>query len=164
MSISDLLQWIESTRMGSIARETEYGFQILVGIHILGLALSVGTLVWFDLRLLGIGMAGCPISKLYRRLMPWFLTGFAVMFLSGSFLFAAFATIAYPSPYFRIKVAAILLAGINAMFFHRVTERNITNWDRDLQPPPGARMAGLISIVCWVSAILAGRMISYTIF
>lgn len=145
-------------------RESQYGFAILVATHILALTLSVGTLVWFDLRLLGLGMLRIPVSQLYRRIMPWTLSGFAVMFLSGGVLLAAFATSAYGNLYFRIKAVALLLAAANALFYHRVTERQIARWDEARRPSLPARAAGLISIVVWGLVIIAGRMMSYTMF
>ena len=164
MSIMEILEWIEATQIGSIARESMWGFQILVGLHILGLIFSVGTLIWFDLRLLGAGMRGCPVSRLYRQLMPWTLSGFVVMFVSGTFLLAGFATSAYSNFYFRLKVAALLLAGVNAMLYHLVTERRIAEWDQAPKPPGAARIAGVTSIFLWAVIILAGRMMSYTMF
>lgn len=62
MSLMEILEWIEATPVGALARESAYGFQILVAIHIVGLVFSVGTLVWFDLRLLGFPMQGYPVS------------------------------------------------------------------------------------------------------
>jgi hypothetical protein len=164
MSVLRMCEWIENTPIGIFVRESLYGFQILVAIHILGLAVSVGTLVWFDLRLLGVSMPTCPVSQVYRRLMPWMFTGFAVMFSTGGLLFAGFATSAYGNLYFRIKVLAILSAGLNATFFHRWTERRIARWDEGRRPPLAARLAGLISMVLWATVIMAGRMMSYTLF
>jgi len=164
MSILRVCAWLEETPVALLIRESTWGFAIVVAIHILGLTLSVGTLVWFDLRLLGVSMRGYPVSALYRRLMPWTLAGFAIMFGSGAGLFATYATAAYGSLAFRIKVAAILLAGLNALFFHLVTERGITDWNEGVRPPRSARLAGLVSIVVWAVAIVAGRVMSYTIF
>ena len=157
-------EWLESTAVGVFVRESLYGFQILVAIHILGLTMSVGTLVWFDLRLAGVAMPRCPVSAVYRRLMPWTLAAFVVMFISGAFLFTGFATRAYGNVYFRLKLAAIVLAGVNALFYHLVTERRIARWDDAARPPLAARVAGVISIVVWTIVILAGRMMSYTMF
>ena len=42
------LEWLEGTGLGRIARESLYGFQVLVAIHILGLIFSIGTLLWVD--------------------------------------------------------------------------------------------------------------------
>jgi hypothetical protein len=164
MSILNACEWLESTAVGALVRESLYGFQIVAGIHILGLVFSVGTLAWFDLRLVGASMTRSRVSALYRRLMPWTLTGFCVMFVSGAMLFSGFATKAYVNDYFRVKVVAILLAGVNALYYHAVTERRIAEWDESALPPLPARLAGMISLLMWAIVIVAGRMMSYTMF
>ena len=130
----------------------------------MGLALSVGTLVWFDLRLLGLAMQRCRVSDLYRRLMPWTGTGFLVMFTTGALLFSGSASSAYSNLSFRFKLSAIVLAGVNALVYHFIAERSIAQWDTSARPPLAARLAGLVSIVLWVSIVIAGRMISYTLY
>src|SRR6478672_5334209 len=149
MSILQMCRWLETTGAASIVRTSAYGFQIVAGLHILGLMLSVGTLLWFDLRLLGVAMRQCAISEVYRRLAPLTLTGFGVMGLTGAWLFSGFATKAYASTPFRIKLIVLALAGLNALIFHSVTERDRTDWDRAVRPPGAARAAGLISLVLW---------------
>jgi hypothetical protein len=86
------------------------------------------------------------------------------MFLSGATLFVGFATSAYANLYFRIKVVALVLAGLNALAFHVLTQRASATWDPAPRPPVTVRLAGLASIVLWTVVILAGRMISYTMF
>jgi hypothetical protein len=159
-----MCEWLENTQVALLVRESAYGFPIVVAIHILGLIVSVGLVIWFDLRLLGISMRRCRLSDVWRRLMPWALSGFVVMFASGGLLFAAFATSAYGNMAFRIKSAAIILAGVNALVYHFVTERGIAEWDIGVRPPRSAQVAGLLSIVLWTTVILSGRMMSYTMF
>ena len=157
------LEWLENTPLGLIARESMWGFQILVAIHIMAIVLSAGLVFWFDLRLLGVTLRRWPIGAFYRRLAPWMLTGFAVMFASGALLFVGFATKAYPNIYFRLKMSAILLGGINALVFHFLTERQLAGWDQG-NTPRSARLAGAISISVWTFAILMGRMMAYTMY
>jgi hypothetical protein len=164
MSIQQFLEWLEATPVGAMIKESAWGFPITVAVHIMAIMLSVGTLVWFDLRLLGVSMTGYRASLMYRRLMPWMFTGFALMFISGLMLFTAYATAAYGNLYFRIKVSAMVLAAINAFVYHRYTERRIGEWDDVPAPPTGARSAGLVSICVWATVIIAGRMMSYTMF
>ena len=164
MDLLSAAEWLETTAAAVMVRESLWGFPILVAIHLFGFILSAGIVIWFDLRLLGISMPGQPVSHVYRRLMPLAFVGFAVMFVSGGLLLAGFATAAYGNLYFRIKAAAMLLAAVNAWFYHRVTERTIAGWDRAPRPPLAARMAGLISLAIWVTVVLAGRMMSYTMF
>ena len=164
MTLHQAFEWIEATSVGVMVRESLWGFPILVAIHLMSLTLSVGMLVWFDLRLLGVSMTGYRASLMYRRLMPWMFTGFAFMVGSGLMLLAGFATAAYGNVYFRIKIAAMALAALNAFVYHRYTERRIAEWDNSPAPPAGARAAGLVSICVWAIVIVSGRMMSYTMF
>ena len=79
-------------------------------------------------------------------------------------LLAGYATAVYGNLYFRIKIATLCLAAVNAWLYHRVTERSIASWNEATVPPLAARAAGLTSIVLWTVVILAGRMMSYTMF
>ena len=164
MTLLEICEWLETTALGSIAPATLYGFQVLVGIHILGLMLSVGMLLWVDLRMIGISLVAGRLSEVYRSLLPWFLFGFITMFLSGFTLFAGFATSAYENTYFRIKMIAVVLAGANAMVFHVMAKRMSSEWDAEHRPPTLVRFAGLGSIILWGTVILSGRMMSYTMF
>jgi hypothetical protein len=162
--ILEFCEWLETTPVAIFVREATYGFSTMVGIHIIGLTLSVGTLLWFDLRLLGRSMPQTRVTEVYRRLAPFILTGFTVMFVSGAILFAGYATSAYANPYFYIKLTAMLVAGANALFYHFRTEREIAAWNDAAKPPRLAAMAGAISIAVWTIAILAGRMMAYTLY
>jgi hypothetical protein len=164
MTILEWCEWLEGTAPAVWARESPYGFQVLVAIHLLGLIFSVGTLLWLDLRLFGIAMLRARVSGLYRSLAPWFLGGFVAMFVSGLVLFAGFATAAYGNLFFRIKLATLVLAGVNAVLFHFTIGRAMPAWDDWHRPPLPVRFAGLSSVVLWTIVILAGRMMSYTMF
>jgi hypothetical protein len=164
MTLPEILEWLEATWPGVLARESLYGFQALVGVHLLGLLLSVGILLWLDLRLLGLVMTRARVSDMNRSLMPWFLVGFVVTFGSGIMLFLGFATAAYDNLFFRIKMAMILLAGVNALLFHFTTGRTMPAWDALPRPPGAVRFAGFSSLLLWTIVLLCGRMMSYTMF
>jgi hypothetical protein len=164
MTLPEILEWLQTTTVATTIQESQYGFPLVVGVHILGLGLSVGTLLWVDLRLLGVTLLGSRVSDVYRSLAPWFLFGFAMMLTSGAMLFTAYATAAYGNTYFRIKMTTLVLAGANALFFHAVTQKAQASWDDSPRPPVSARVAGFASLVLWAVVILAGRMMSYTVF
>lgn len=157
-------QWLEQTWVGLLVRESLWGFQIVVAIHIVSLAFSVGLLLWFDLRLLGVGLVRTRVSSLYRHVMPWASVAFVSMFATGAMLFTGFASNALANGYFRAKLLLLAAAAVNAVVYHRVTERGIAAWDDAPVPPRAARLAGLFSILIWASVILCGRMLSYTMF
>jgi hypothetical protein len=162
--VADILHSLESSVVGIMVRESLYGFQILVAIHLVGLVLSVGTLLWFDLRLLGLALQSIPVSRVYRLVIPWAACGFGVMVTSGALLFVGYAPAAYANTFFRIKLIAMLLAAANAARFHLVTERGRELWDGDRRPPRAAGTAGLLSLLLWAIVIVCGRAIAYTMY
>jgi len=159
-----LLEWfkaLEDTRIGEIVRES--AFPYIEGAHVLGLALSVGTVVWFDLRLLGATMRSRPVQEVFRDLKVWMVAGFCLMFLSGALLFTAHAAKAYANVYFRAKIALIVLAGVNTAVYHLTIDRSRAEWSDAAIPPRGVRLAGLVSLVAWFSVIAAGRFFAYNL-
>ena len=84
------------------------------------------------------------------------------MFITGGLLFWAEAVTAYNSVHFWIKLGLILLAGLNALYFERVTHRGIAEWDSSPVPPLKARLAGLVSLILWTAVIITGRTMAYS--
>src|SRR4029453_9217390 len=82
-------QWLYDSPIGTGIRESVWVFPIVEGTHLLGIALSVGMLCWFDLRLLGLALPAQPVSKVWRQVMPAALIGFVLMFVTGGLLFWA---------------------------------------------------------------------------
>jgi hypothetical protein len=163
MTLLEMCEWLETTAVAAAIQESLYGFAIVVGVHILGVAASVGILLWVDLRLIGVALVHRPLNEVYRSLAPWFLAGFGIMLVSGTVLFVAFATAAYANVFFRIKLLLLLLAGVNALLFHRFAQRADPLTDTPA-PPAAARLAGFLSLAIWAGVIVMGRMMSYTMF
>ena len=163
MSLLELCRWIYDSQIGTGIRESVYLFPILEGTHVIGLALSVGTVMWFDLRLLGVTMRNQPVSEVFGQLKPWMLSGFSIMFLTGSLLFSSVAVDAYSNTSFRVKMLVLLLSGLNILVFHSTVDRRRHEWDKAPIPPLQARLAGLLSLILWMSVIVAGRLFAYAV-
>jgi hypothetical protein len=164
MSLLRFCQWLESTP-GSIAlHESIWAYPIVESVHVLTLCLFLGLTVMLDLRLLGVAMVRTPASEVLGRLLPWTIVGFAVMVVTGALLFFAIPVKTYLNIFFRIKVAFLVLAGVNVAVFQRTIARRMDRWDADPVPPFAARLAGGVSLVLWAGIVVAGRMIAYNWF
>ena len=161
MSLLRFCEWLAATP-GSIAlHESRYMFLIVLTVHVLTLCVLVGTAVMLDLRLLGLTLRRVPASEVMARLLPWTGAGFLLMILSGALLFYAAPVLRYQNLFFRLKMVTLILAVTNAWLFHRTVYRKMADWDMDPVPPPGARVAGILSLVLWGVMITLGRMIPY---
>lgn len=164
MNLMPFLQWLEATP-GSIAlRESLLVYPLVESSHVLSLALFLGMIAMLDLRLLGAALRGVPVSETAGKLLPWAFAGFAVMVVSGLLLFYSGPIRAAGNIFFQVKMAAIALAGVNAMVFHLTIYRRVADWDCDPVPPRRARIAGFCSLLLWSAVVICGRMQAYNWF
>jgi Family of unknown function (DUF6644) len=163
-NVPAIIQWMQNSDIGTGIRESIWLFPVVEATHVLTLALSVGVLIWFDLRLMGWGMKHQPISQVHKQVMPYAFVGFVIMFVTGVLLFWSEAEKCYLSGFFRAKVTFLVLAALNAGFFELSTKKTIEAWDKYPVPPVKARMAGLVSIISWAAVIIAGRATAYNLF
>jgi hypothetical protein len=159
MSLFAMCQALEQSAISTVVRES--AFPYVDGAHVLGLSLSVGSVMWFDLRLVGATMRTRPVWDVFEDVKPWMVAGFAVMFSTGALLFAAHASKAYSSGYFRAKLAFLILAGVNAAVYHFTIGRRQSIWGKAFVPPIPVRVAGLVSLLLWFSVIALGRIFAY---
>jgi hypothetical protein len=159
-----IVQWLAHTRISVGMSESIWVFPIVESIHVLGLCSFVGLAAILDLRLLGLTLHDVPVSQVARRLLPWTVAGFVVMVVSGSLLFLNAPVRYYANVFFRIKFAALALAGVNVWVFHAGVWRGVSAWDRDVRTPFRARLAGACSLLLWAYIVIAGRMIAYNWF
>ena len=164
MSLLRFCQWLEGTPASIALHESIWGYPIVESVHVLTLCVFLGLTLMFDLRLLGVTLVRTPASEVAGRLMPWIVAGFVVMVTTGALLFFAIPVKTYLNIFFRLKVAFLLMAGVNVAVFQRTISRSMGQWDLAAVPPLRARLAGGVSLALWAAIVVAGRMIAYNWF
>jgi hypothetical protein len=114
-----------------------------------------------DLRLLGVVMTKRPVSHVAAQFLPWVWTGFTAMVLTGAILFSAEAVKCYKSPFFRAKLLLLLVAGLNALLFHKTVFGGVAAWDKESHTPWRAKLAGGCSLAVWIGVVAMGRALAY---
>jgi hypothetical protein len=161
MSLLALVRWLNETSLSIYLRESEVAFPLTEAVHLLGLAISVGTVMWVDLRLMGICMRGERVTDVVSRLEPWAGFGFTVMLGSGLLLFLGKPETYYTTAVFRVKMLLLPLAGVNVWFFHRKVYTSVARWDEKAVVPWQGRLVGWVSIALWMAIIVLGRWTAY---
>jgi hypothetical protein len=161
MTLFDLCQRIQDSAFATALLESQYMWLLVESAHVLGLSLSVGLIIVTDLRLIGRFRRNEPVSEVLEQLRPWLLVGFAVMFLTGGLLFVSEAAKVFASPWFKLKMLFLLLAGVNAAWFEVKLGRKLDAWNDAAILPIGARIAGWTSLGCWTAVIVFGRWVAY---
>jgi uncharacterized membrane protein len=162
-SATAFLESLQASPWGVFIHKKAWAFTTIEVVHVFAVSLLLGTILIVDLRLLGLGPAKRPFTELARQVLPFTWAAFVIAVVAGSLLFISRATDYVASPVFWTKMALIVLAGINMMIFEFRTVRGVEKWNLDPTPPPNVRLAGAISISCWVLAICFGRLIGFAL-
>jgi hypothetical protein len=137
---------------------SRWGWPIAEIFHFTGLCLLFGAVGMFDLRMLGVAR-GVSLTALHR-LIPFGLAGFAMSLTTG-FMFVVTAPDQYLyNPALQTKFMFLALAGINMLLFYAIAARSVWLTPDDGVPPLRARVFGAISLLCWLSVITCGRVIT----
>lgn len=163
MSLVELTKWLQQSPIAIAIQDSAFAYPLIEATHVLSLTLSVGTILWFDLRLVGLILRGEPIKAMYASLKPWIFAGFILMLISGVLLFINRAADVWINDLFRVKLVLLILCGINIGIYHFVVERDNSDWDCSDIPPLSARIVGGLSLVLWFSVIAVGRFMAYSL-
>lgn len=130
-----------------------WAYPVLEVLHIVGIALLLGTLVTLELRVWGLAPE-LPIRPLARLALSLSLAGFVLLALSGLAMFAAAPAELLANRSFVVKLGLVMLAGLNAAWFH--ARDGLTLADAT------ARAQTVLSLGLWLAVIACGRWIAYT--
>ena len=153
--------WLESTRLSYFMSHAVFAWPTCAILHFMGLTLLLGTVGLWDLRLLGVAQGLRPAAM--HRLIPWGVLGFAINLVTGV-LFVIGQPYRYlANPAFELKLALLLLLGINVLLFYSSAFRTVAALGPEDPVPVRARIAGAISLTLWLGVIGAGRMVAFFI-
>jgi uncharacterized membrane-anchored protein len=133
---------------------SELAFPVLECIHIVGFALSVGTIAIVDLRLLDIGMRHQTPAELHNDTWLWSLTGIIVVIFSGLMLFSSDPDMYYLNWSFLVKMACLVLA---IVFNYTIRQKAVSS----KKPPPYAKLVASVSLALWAAVIFGGIFIAF---
>jgi hypothetical protein len=162
LDIVPLLHSLERTSLAEFIAESEWAFPAIETAHVLALALTIGTVLIIDLRVLGLASARQPYRALRREVLPWTWASFAAAVVSGGLMFITQAAKYYGNAAFRTKFLLLLLAGLNMLVFELIVSRNAADWDRGMPVPWPGKIAALLSIGLWIAIVFFGRWVGFT--
>ncbi|KQW01386.1 hypothetical protein [Rhizobacter sp. Root1221] len=130
-----------------------WAYPLLEVTHIAGIAMLFGSLVVLDVRLWGAGAATLPAGPLARLVLRVTWVGFALVLASGGLMFSTQPGELLHNPAFRVKLVLLVLAGLNAAWFH--LRGGLARDDRLM------RALGALSLGIWLGVMICGRWIAY---
>lgn len=146
---------VEQSSIATFLRFSRWGYAGLNTAHILGIALLVGSIIPMDLRLLG-AWPNISRPQLARVLVPVAICGLIVAICSGLLLFSVRPAEYAALTVFWTKMTLIFVGSTSAVALHIMHGF----WLAD-GPQAHFVRAGALSIICWLGALTAGRLIAF---
>jgi hypothetical protein len=161
VSVLSVCEWLQALPWASGVKHSAWQFPVIESVHSLALSAMLWPAAILDLRLLGVAMTKRRVSQVAAQFLPWVWTGFTTMIVTGAILFCAEAVKCYNSPFFRVKVVLLGVAGLNALLFHKTVFLDVNRWDSDKSTPWRAKLAGASSLAIWIGVVAMGRALAY---
>ena len=158
--MQELFATIEGSDFSTWLREsnTIWAYPMVLTLHTVGLALLVGANTTLDLRLLGFGRR-IPLSVMEQSFRVMWI-GFWINAISGVLLFAADATTKGSTRLFALKLGLVLLGVVVIVATRRTVFAKGVDVD-GVSVSGVAKTLAALSLLIWVTAITAGRLMAY---
>jgi len=156
----EFLKALETSGFSVWVRESGslWSFPGILLVHTYGMGIMVGVILAVDLSILGF-VPALPLAPL-QKFFPIVWTAFWLNAITGTILLAADATTKLTNPDFGVKMAFIVLAVINQRMIQKRLFGGSPSTSSTVAGARGKTLAWM-SIVCWLGAITAGRLLAY---
>ena len=150
-----VLAALEGSAIAQTLRVSRWGYAAVNAAHILGIALLVGATVPLSLRFLGVWRS---VSRqgLVRVLAPVAATGLGLAVTAGILLFSVRAREYAGIGFLQAKLVLVAVGALSALALHRAHGLR-------LETASESRLAGhaILTCVCWIGALVCGRLIAF---
>jgi phosphoglycerol transferase MdoB-like AlkP superfamily enzyme len=163
MIIENLCKWLYETSLAVMIRENESLFPWIESVHVIAITLVLGSIAIVDLRLIGWASLDRCVKRVAEQTLPITWIMFVLAAASGIVLFISNALAYANNLYFQAKLVLLLLAGLNMLVFQYGIYQSVEKWGQSRRPPSAARMAGALSLTFWITIVVFGRWIGFTL-
>lgn len=153
--MESLFAAIESTAVAEYLRLSRWGYAAVNTAHILGIALLVGSIIPFNLHILGLWQ-NIPRLILARVLLPVAATGLILAVAAGTLLFSVKALEYAQIGFLQIKIILVAVGTLSALLLYRAYGLSL-----DGATQPRLRAHAVLSTLCWLGALVCGRLIAF---
>lgn len=162
MSLDSFITWLYATPLSTLIRDVSWVIPAVQSIHIVAIAVVVGSAMITDLRLAGILATDEAPAAVVRRYTPWMWGALLVLLLTGMVMSIGEPDRVLVNSLFWFKMGAVVTVSVLTWFLHRPF----------LNPAPPAwlvrlnsftKPAAWFSLLLWVGVIICGRWIAYAV-
>jgi hypothetical protein len=159
--VHDFAQWLAQTSLSVVIQTHEWVIPTVQSIHIVAIAIVVGSLLMIQLRVLGWAARDQTLTQTTDRFGPWLAWAFGVLLLTGAVMVVGEPVRELLALSFWLKMALVAIGVTIAMVFHRSVRRDAARWEAVLINRRSTKAVTFATLLVWVSVVVLGRLIAY---
>ena len=135
---------------------------IVQTVHILSIGVVMGSIVFVNLRILGLAVPSQSPAEMIKRLLPFTWWALLPLVSSGLVFVIARPNRYFFNPVFGIKFSLLVPALMLALCLYLPNRREPAFWELSVLRRGLVRSMAAVSIVLWLGVMMAGRWIAYS--
>ena len=162
ISLHSFCEWLASTSASSVVQDVTWIIPLTQTVHIVCIALLIGSAVMLDMRLFGIAGRSDSVAGTAKRLLPWIWWTLPVFLVTGMILTVGEPSRELENPTFVKKMVLLAFAIVVTGVLQATLRRDPRFWEVSLVRAVSVKLLALVSLGLFISIVFAGRFIAYT--
>jgi hypothetical protein len=160
--VREFALWLATTSPSVFIQEhNAWTIPAIQSVHIVGIALVMGSVLMIGLRILGWTWTDQTLQQTTRRFGPWLTGSLWLLLATGLLLIVGEPVRELVTFSFWLKMALVAAGALVAVTFQRTLRRHERQWEDDLVHRASIKALAVFTFLIWVCIIFLGRLIAY---
>jgi hypothetical protein len=154
--------WLSTTFPSVFIQEhNTWAIPTIQSVHIVGIAMVMGSVLMIDLRILGWAWMEQTLQQTTRRFGPWLTGSLWLMLVTGILMVIGEPVRELVTFSFWLKMALVVIGTMVAVIFQRALRRHDEHWEDSLVRRRTIKALAILTFLVWACVIVLGRLIAY---
>ncbi len=157
-----LALWLSTTPPSVFIQEhNAWTIPAIQSIHIVGIALVMGSVLMLNLRILGLAWTDQTLRQTSSRFGPWLTGSLWLLLATGGLMVVGEPVRELVTLSFWAKMALVAVGTLMAAAFQRSLHRHEQHWEETRVHAPSTKALAVLTLLLWAAIIVLGRLIAY---
>jgi Family of unknown function (DUF6644) len=160
--VTRFAEWLSTTLPSVfIQQHNAWAIPTIQSIHIVGIAMVMGSVLMIDLRILGWAGMDQTLRQTTSRFGPWLTGSLWLLLATGSLMVIGEPVRELVTLSFWLKMALVAIGTVTAAIFQAALRLHDEQWGDILVHRLSIKGLAILTFLIWACIIVLGRLIAY---
>jgi hypothetical protein len=159
--VNHFAEWLSQTSPSLAIQNHEWVIPTIQSIHIVAIAVVLGSVLMIDLRILGWAGRDQTLTQTTARFGPWLSGALCVLLVTGAAMIVGEPARELLALSFWFKMCLVAIGTVVALVFQQSLKRHESEWETTLVNQQKIRTLAVLTLLIWACVVVLGRLIAY---